>query len=207
MITQNIHTATVDEYMALERQSPARHEFINGEIRPMPYTSENHSLLIANLIGTLHVGLKGTACRVYPSDRMLHVPDCNRFYYPDVMVVCGESQFFYHKLKMHATLNPTVLIEVLSDSTAAFDEVDKWNCYKKIKTLRQFLLVSQNRMLVELFNRVADSNEWLNTSADSPEQTIQVADCAISLPDLYASVALIFTCKASATLKLSYLPE
>ncbi|RCR70022.1 Uma2 family endonuclease [Larkinella punicea] len=183
--------ATPEEYLEFEYKAERKNEYVTGEIRPMSYTSENHGLLVANLIILLGTALKGSNCRVYPSDRMLHVPETGNFYYPDVMVVCGDSQFFQYKQRMQATLNPTVLIEVLSETTSDYDETIKWHSYKRIKTLQQYIRVHQNLMLLELYTRVGNSNDWLNTEAELPDQTVMIGGCEVKVSEVYEHVALV----------------
>lgn len=119
---------------------------------------------------------------------MLHIPECNRFYYADVIVVCGPSEFYNFKKKMKATLNPSVIIEILSDSTEEYDRHTKWHCYQKIKSLKQYLLISQSELYLESFQRISDLNEWLFTSADQAEQIIKIGNCEISLSAIYANI-------------------
>jgi Uma2 family endonuclease len=179
---------SVEDYLAAEYSSHERHEYLNGEVRLMAYASEEHELIVANLVRLLGNCLEGTGCRVYPSNRMLHIPECNRFYYADVIVVCGTSEFYDFKKKMKATLNPSVIIEILSDSTEEYDRHTKWHCYQKIKSLKQYLLVSQSELYLESFQRISDLNEWLFTSADQAEQTIKIGNCEISLSAIYANI-------------------
>ncbi len=174
--------------MTTEAHSVQKHEYIDGEIRPMPYTSENHGLIVANLIGLLFNALKGTGCRVYPSDRMLYVPETGNYYYPDVMVVCGESVFNTYKGKMQATVNPTGLVEVLSESTSDYDETMKWYDYKQLHSLQQYVRVSQKVVRLDIYTRVGDTNDWLNTFAEQPDQSVTIGGCAITVHDVYEHV-------------------
>ena len=186
--SQRRRKATLDQYMTTEARSIQKQEYIDGAIRPMPYTSENHGLIVANLIGLLFNALKGTSCRVYPSDRMLYVHNTGNYYYPDVMIVCGESMFQTYKGKMQATTNPLVLIEVLSESTSDYDETLKWYNYKQIDSLQQYIRVSQTELRLDLYTRVGDSNDWLNTFAEQPDQTVTIGGCLLTVRDVYEHV-------------------
>ncbi len=177
--------------MTVVVQSVQKHEYIDGKIRLMPYTSENHGLIVSNLIILLGSALRGTGCRVYPSDRMLFVPETENYYYPDVMVVCGESVFKTYKGKMQATVNPTVLIEVLSESISDYDETMKWYNYKKLDSLQQYIRVSQNALRLDLYTRVGDSNDWLNTFAEQSDQSVTIGGCTIIVRDVYEHVTVI----------------
>lgn len=189
-VSQRRRSATVDQYLAVEARSIRKHEYIDGEIRLMSYTSENHGLIVANLIGLQGTALKRTNCRVYPSNRMLYVPPTGNYYYPDVMVVCGESIFHQHKPPMAATLNPTVLIEVLSETTSDYDETMKWYAYKQIPTLQQYIRVSQTDIRLDLFTRVGDTHDWLNTFAEQADQTVTISGCSVKVSEVYANVKL-----------------
>ncbi|WP_077921189.1 Uma2 family endonuclease [Spirosoma sp. 209] len=187
-ISQRRRKATPEQYFAFEARSGRKHEYIDGEIRLMPYTSENHGLIVANLIALLHSALKGSGCRVYPSDRMLYVPPTGNYYYPDVMVVCGESLFHQFKPRMVATLNPTVLIEVLSESTGEYDETMKWYNYKQIDTLQQYVRVSQDQVRLDLYTRVGTTHDWLNTFAEQLDQTVTIGSCEIRVSEVYEHI-------------------
>lgn len=176
---------TIEEYLEMEYSSDIRHYFYNGIIEPMPYTSENHGLIVANLIGELHAAIKGTEFRVYPSDRMLYVPDCNLNYYPDVMIVKGPSQFHQHSEKMQATINPHTLIEVLSDSTEQKDKIDKWRCYRQIPSLQQYIKVAQDPIYIDILSRIPGSTKWENDYISNLEQSVNIAGFDIKAKDIY----------------------
>lgn len=189
MLAPVITFTSIDEYLEAEFASRERHEYINGKIAPMSYASENHELIIANLIRLIGNHLVDTNCRVYPSNRMLHIPECQRFYYPDMMVVCGDSQFFEYKTKMKATLNPQVIVEVLSDSTEKIDRSEKWRCYQKITSLQQYLLISQHDAYIEQFVRLKEApSKWLNSRAEGIDASIDIGGHAIALNDIYKHV-------------------
>lgn len=177
---------TIEEYLEMEYSSDIRHYFYNGIIEPMPYTSENHGLIVANLLREIgnHV-VKTPGFRVYPSDRMLYVPDCNLNYYPDVMIVKGPSQFHQHSEKMQATINPHTLIEVLSDSTEQKDKIDKWRCYRQIPSLQQYIKVAQDPIYIDILSRIPGSTKWENDYISNLEQSVNIAGFDIKAKDIY----------------------
>lgn len=183
---------SVEDYLEMEYHSRmVRHEYRDGEIRMMGYASEAHELLIANLVALLHNCLQGTDCRVYPSNRLLHVPGCGKgFFYADVLVVCGPTQFFDYKKKMQATLNPSVIIEVQSDSTEEYDRTKKWECYQQIASLRQYVLVSQDEIHLETYRREAETEPWIYSSANGSGQSALVGECELLLENVYQNVPL-----------------
>jgi len=179
---------TLEEYLELEYQSERRHYFYKGIIAPMSYASENHELIVANLVGEIHALCKGTLYRVYPSNRMLYVPDCQLNYYPDVMVLKGEPQFQQYKKNMQATLNPYAIFEVLSDSTEAKDRFNKWHCYQTIPTLRQYFIISQTEPAIDIYNRMDDSDTWAYHAVTNLEASIRVGEFDIAVRDIYLLV-------------------
>ena len=179
---------TLEEYLEFEYESRQRHFFYKGLVLPMGYASDNHELIVANLVREIGVLVKHTNFRIYPSNRMLYVPDCQLNYYPDAMLIDGEPVFHQHTPKMQATLNPFALFEVLSASTEDRDRIDKWYCYRQIPSLRQYFMISQTRPYVDIYNRIGDSEKWENTYVDKMEQTIRIADFNVEVADVYLHV-------------------
>ena len=182
---------TLEDYFEMELTSDVRHEYSGGYIQAMAYTSINHGRILWNLNGLLFSCLKGKDCEGFGSDRMLFVPKCEgkaRIFYPDMMVVCGEKDMYQYKEKMVALLNPSVLIEVSSDTTMEDDFVTKWRCYKKIKSLKQYIIISQKEPYILIFNRTEKEDEWLHVSLDNEESVLKILDCEIKLQDIYENV-------------------
>ncbi len=180
---------TLEQYFEREYNAAKKHEFLNGEIKAMAYTSEEHGKIQSNLQGEIFVCVRNKECDIYGSDRMIYVPTCNRIYYPDLVLVCGEHQFHQYKKNMKATLNPSVLIEITSFSTESEDRIDKWACYKNIDSLQQYIIVSHRKKSVEIWSRVAN-NQWLYVEAKNDDDYIEIGDCKIQLNDIYRNVNL-----------------
>src|SRR5919206_4091804 len=140
-----------EEYLAIERKAEYKSEYFDGVVYAMAGGSERHNLIAANIIIALGVQLRDRPCRVYPSDLKVRVPNSRKFFYPDVSVVCGETQFADEERDV--VLNPIVVVEVLSESTAAFDRGKKFQSYQQIESLQEYLLVSQDEFVVEHFLR------------------------------------------------------
>lgn len=173
-----------EEYLAIERQAEYKSEYVDGVIYAMAGGSERHNLIAANLIISIGVQIKNRPCRVYPSDLKVRVPNSKRFFYPDVSVVCGETRFADDERDV--ILNPIVIIEVLSESTAAYDRGKKFLSYQQIDSLQEYLLVSQDEVIVEHYIR--QSNEtWLYAKAIGLEETILLPsiECEVRLRDVY----------------------
>jgi Uma2 family endonuclease len=158
-----------EEYLAIERRAEYKSEYVDGVMYAMAGGSERHNLIAGNLITELNIQLRTVPCRVYPSDLKVRVPDSKRFFYPDVSVVCGEPQFADDEKDV--VLNPILIVEVLSESTAAFDRGKKFQSYQQIESLQEYLLVSQDEHLVEHYLRQEDSH-WLYTKVSGLDGAI-----------------------------------
>ncbi|HZF37532.1 MAG TPA: Uma2 family endonuclease [Blastocatellia bacterium] len=179
---------TFDEYLEIEGKAEFKSELINGWMYAMAGASPEHNQIVANIIIELGSQLKKRPCVVYPSDLPLKVEKREHGRYPDVTVVCGEPQF--HKSKyLKALLNPTVLVEVLSDSTEDFDRDAKTEEYRGIPSLREYLLIAQDRCHVEHYVRQT-ANQWLLTEFKDLQDTIYLPsiDCRLALTEVYDKV-------------------
>ena len=180
---------TIEAYLDFEYDAEIRHEYVNGKILPMPYTTKNHGRIAQNL--SRHFGncLAGTNLEIYQESRMLHVPACQSFFYPDLVIVPLEVETFTHKQKMEADLHPVALIEVASESTEEHDKEAKWRCYQQIASLQQYILISQSEMFVEMYARQAkNAAHWTYTSYSKSSEKVQITQCEISLSDIYDRV-------------------
>jgi Uma2 family endonuclease len=170
------HRWTEQEYLAFDRTSASKHEYYDGEIYNMVGGSSHHALIAANAIIALGSMLGGHPCRVYTGDLRVKMPES--FVYPDVTVVCGEPRFL--DSSQDTLLNPTLVIEVLSPSTAAFDRGAKLHGYQTLESLQMYLLVEQDRAQVELYTRRSEG--WLYTRYTGLESTAALPALEISLP-------------------------
>lgn len=140
-----------EEYLALERESETRHEYLDGEIFALAGASRPHNRIASNLVVALSNRLAGRECDVYSSDLRVQVEATGLFTYPDVVVTCGEERFADEHLD--TLLNPLLIVEILSASTEAYDRGKKFEHYQQIGSLREFVLVSQDERRVERFLR------------------------------------------------------
>lgn len=177
----------LDRELANEGDSSERYEFLNGYIRDMGYASDAHETLVANFVSLVHYLLRKTNAKVYSSNRLLYVEAHNRYFYPDAQIVEGEPINKLYKQHMQALTNPSLLVEVMSESSEEYDHVEKWNCYQSIPSLKQYVMVSQKEKKVESYRRVAD--EWLYVSLYGDAAKLSVLDYEITLGDLYEKVA------------------
>ena len=177
---------TPQEYLALERKSETRNEYYNGEIFAMAGASREHNLIVANLLRDIGNQLEDRPCESYPGDMRVSIEATGLYTYPDVSVVCGEPRF--QDSEVDTLLNPTVIIEVLSPTTAAYDRGDKFRHYRRIDSLREFVLISQDRIMVERYTR--RGNDWVLSDLTDPDQVLKLESigCQIPLGRIYAKI-------------------
>ena len=167
--TKQSHRYTVEEYLALEERSEVRHEFYNGEIYAMAGTTTAHNLLIDNVKDILKPQVRPRGCQVYSENIKVEVIRTIYLPYPDIIVTCHP---FDQRPDQYIIRQPRLLVEVLSKSTARNDRGFKWQRYRKMPSLWYYMLVDQYSMTVELFSRIEETPEWINTIYESTDDVI-----------------------------------
>lgn len=177
---------TPEEYLTLERASSTRSEYVNGRINAMTGASENHNQIAGNIYTQLRLLLRGKPCRAYMSEMRVKVSPTGLYTYPDVVAVCGER----HREDSHfdTLLNPSLIVEVLSDSTEKYDRGEKFAHYRRLESLREYVLVAQNRVLVERYVRQGDL--WVFSDISDPDGSLALnsVGCTIQMRDVYEMV-------------------
>lgn len=149
--------ATYAEYMAFTETAEIKHEYIAGEIVAMAGGTVAHNRLMMEFAGLLRAALRDRRCIVMPSDMRVRIRAADRATYPDLHVICSAIEA--DPDDRHAVVNPTVIIEVLSDSTAGSDRGDKFAAYRHLRSLREYVLVSQDERRIDVFRR--DDKRWI----------------------------------------------
>jgi Uma2 family endonuclease len=177
---------TPSEYLALERKSEIRSEYIAGEMVAMSGASRRHAQIAGNLHGEIWTRLRGKACEVYVNDLRVKVNPTGLYTYPDIVALCGEA--LLEDEHLDTLLNPAVIVEVLSDSTEAYDRGEKFAHYRRLESLREYVLVSQNKIRIEHFRRAAE--EWILTEVSGPDAVLHLesVDCHIAVSAIYEKV-------------------
>lgn len=189
MSSQIVSFITPEEYLKRERESEYKSEYLNGEIFAMTGASRKHNLITTNLSSSLNQQLKQKPCEVYSVDMRVKMIASGLYTYPDVIVVCGEPKF--EDAYVDTLLNPTVLIEVLSQSTERYDRMAKTSYYRTVDSLSEHLLVGQDEIRLEQYVR-QPNGEWLGFDYRSLESvvTLQSIGCSLALKDVYDKVQI-----------------
>ena len=189
-VAQPAKRLTETEYLELERHAEFKSEFFDGEVFAMSGGTPLHSQIAANLIQVIGRRLREGRCIVYTSDLRLKVEATGLLTYPDLSVVCGPLQFAAGT--EDTMVNPTVIVEVLSDSTEAYDRGKKFENYRQMPSLREYLLVGQKGPRIEQFVR-QESEQWLLREAAGLEATLALPslDIKISLAEVFAGVEFV----------------
>jgi Uma2 family endonuclease len=187
MTTHTVTCVTPEEYLAAERLSETRSEYLDGGVYPMTGASANHSRIILSISTELNNQLGDRKCDVFPIDMKVRLPGSRKFFYPDVMVVCGELQF--HDDRRDIITNPDLVVEVFSPSTEAFDRGAKFQAYRTLSSLKEYLLVAQESPTVEQYVR-NDDGSWNLTTFVGPESTLTLpsVECTLNLAAVYKRV-------------------
>jgi Uma2 family endonuclease len=190
---------TVEEYLEFERNSEIKHEYINGRILPvyrdydcraMAGASFNHNRITRNVLTSLDIQLRGQPCEPFAQDLRVKFGQASQYAYPDVLVACPPFEW-NEAATQDTLLNPAVIIEVLSPTTEAYDRGDKFDHYRGIESLTDYVLVSQERRHIEHFRRQENGDWLLHIAADVQTDaaiTIESIGCRLTLAEVYERV-------------------
>src|SRR5580704_10178289 len=178
---------TPAEYLEIERRAERKSEYFQGEMFAMAGASYAHVVIVGNLSHELKLRLKAGPCGVYSSDLRLRVAPNGLYTYPDVMVICGGPQFADDR--KDTVVNPVLIVEVLSESTEAYDRGKKFEQYRALPSLREYLLVAQDAPRIEQYTRQPD-DRWLLSETSGGDTSIQLAsvDCVLPLAGIYDQI-------------------
>ena len=186
-VANPVHPLTAAEYLEIERRAEFKSEFLGGEMFVMSGGTRSHSLIASNMIRAIGNQLKGRPCRVYTSDMRVKVQASGLYTYPDLAVACGQEEF--EDEYEDVLLNPTVIVEVLSDSREAYDRGLKFALYRQVPALREYLLVNQHEPRIEQYVR-QESGQWLLRDVAGLEGKLSLPSVgiAIEMADVYTDV-------------------
>ncbi|HEV2855721.1 MAG TPA: Uma2 family endonuclease [Thermoanaerobaculia bacterium] len=178
---------TPEEYLVIERQAEIRSEYLDGEMFAMTGGSFQHTLIIGNVAGELRQQVRRRGCKVCPNDLRVRVPTTGLYTYPDVVVVCGDP--LLDDEHRDTLLNPTLIVEVLSPTTEAYDRGKKFEHYRTIDSLAEYVLVAQDEPRVERYLR-QNGNSWLFSEIKGLDARIPLRsiECELALAEIYDQV-------------------
>ena len=174
------------DYFAWEPEQPVKHEYVAGEVFAQAGARQNHVVVALNIAGALRQRLRGTPCRAYISDMQLEVAQADAVFYPDVMVSCHPEDLAAERVLHH----PRVIVEVLSDSTVAYDRGGKFAAYRMLESLQEYVLIDPEQRSLEIFRRLP-SNDWLLATGDSARALVLAAlEMEIGFDEVFEDVAV-----------------
>ncbi len=178
---------TPEQYLERERQAEYKSEYFQGEVFAMAGGTEAHSLIAVNIVALLRQQTGNRSCRTYNSDLQVQVSATGLYTYPDACVVCGEAKFLDEGRR--TLLNPTLIVEVLSPSTEAYNRGRKFEHYRTIESLQEYLMVASDRMQADLFTRHPEGH-WMFSSFGDPGDVVGLKSigCRLVLADIYEKV-------------------
>jgi Uma2 family endonuclease len=180
-----VYSMSVDEYLEAEKTASVRHEYVAGQIYAMAGASDAHNTIALNFAALLRSSLRGGPCRVYMSDMKVWIEPAGVFYYPDVVVTCDpEDNGEYTKSR------PSLIIEVTSPSTTVTDHREKLLAYRKLPSLREYVMMTQHEMKVEIYRLDSRGYWWLETYGPDHSFALESVNMEIAVKDLYEDVVL-----------------
>ena len=177
---------TPEEYLVSERKATVKSEYLSGQILAMSGASLAHTRITADIVTELNIQLRGRECEVVSNDMRVKTGPKGAYFYPDVVVFCGEPQF--EDNVFDTLLNPIIVVEVLSPSTETYDKGEKFAHYQELASLREYILVSQDRVRVEQYRLL--KTQWVQTEFRGHEDVLPLTSigCELPLQDIYRRV-------------------
>jgi Uma2 family endonuclease len=183
---------TEEEYFEMLEKSVDKYEYWNGVAVPIAGVQPDHALIEGNIFGELFQQLRGKDCRPLGSNQAVRLAASKGYVFPDISVVCGKPEYVVNR-GIGCLLNPNLVVEVLSPSTAVLDETDKLHAYTRIRTVREYLVVHSDRYAVKLYARRAMDELWTVRIFEDPAEAVQLESCGcrLTLSEIYAGVSYL----------------
>jgi len=178
-VSYNKQHYTVEEYLEMERASNMKHEYYQGEIFAMSGAGQRHNIIFSNVFGEIRPQLKYSSCRPYGSDMRMHIPENTLYTYPDISIYCGAPTTT--DKEEDTLIHPTIIIEILSESTRNYDRGKKFKLYRDIPTLKEYILIDTEKICVEVF-RINAHNQWEKQEYNKLQETVQLPAVNVFLP-------------------------
>ena len=180
---------SLDAYLAMIADGERRLEYHDGEVIDIQSATEQHGLICTNLTGLIYNCIYDKDCNIYAGDRELWIEECRKMFYPDHIIVCGEHDLKQMSKNVKATINPAIVVEVLSESTEKRELTTKMRCYKTLKSLKQIIFIAQSEKYILSLERDKENDRlWLDMEYFEDDEIIPIRDCEIILKDIYRKV-------------------
>ena len=186
---QTTTLVTREEYFDLLAKSDVKLEYHSGEIVAMAGAQPSHNRICITLARALENCLESGSCMILNSDQLIKIEECQKYSFPDLVIVCKKPVYEKSPQGIDALENPEIIIEVLSDSTESYDRLEKFDCYKTIPSFREYVLVSSKKKKVEVIRKLSDA-EWLSHMYTEKDEKVLINECYILLEDIYNKVEL-----------------
>ena len=184
---QTATLVTHEEYFDLLAKSDVKLEYNSGEVTAMAGAQPAHNILAANLFIEFGKCLKKKGCVLFSGDQLIKVEHCDKYTFPDLVIVCSKPIYEKSPQGLNALQNPEIIIEVLSDSTEPYDRSEKFDCYKTIDSFRKDILVSSRKKRIEVIKKLNEA-EWLSHTYTKDNESVQIGDCLVLLEDIYSTI-------------------
>jgi Uma2 family endonuclease len=180
---------TPQEYLDIERERADKHEFFKGKIFAMPYPDKIHNLIYSNLFSRLFTKLDGTSSKPYGAEMRIHILENSLFTYPDISVICGDIVNAY--ADEDTAILPSVLFEILSSGTSSYDQGDKFELYRDIPSLKEYIIVDSESVRIDAY-RINDAGHWGLKQYKDKDDSLVLPGLNISIPlrDIYQRTKL-----------------
>jgi Uma2 family endonuclease len=179
-----------EEYFEELLKSDVKLEYHAGEIVAMAGASPAHNVVAGNLHGELFACLKKAGCTIVGSDQLIKIEACDRYTFPDLVIVCKKPIYEKSPNGLDALENPDIIIEISSDSTELYDRTEKFECYQTLQSLKEYVLVASKKKQVEVFRRF-NENEWILHIYSEKDNLVKIGNCQVLLEDIYNKVNLL----------------
>lgn len=179
MTAQAIKMYSEQEYLELEREAKYKSEYYRGEIFAMAGAGRNHNRITENLSGEVYMALRGKSCQSFSRDMRIYIPENTLYTYPDLLIACGKLEFLDQKTD--TLLNPSVIFEVLSPGTAAYDMGEKFHLYRSIRTLTEYVLIDSQKIGADVYRKGEDGIWYLASTAYEIDGSIEIGHIGLSI--------------------------
>jgi Uma2 family endonuclease len=179
---------SLETYLMMIDDGTKRLEYHDGEVIDIQSATEQHGKICTNLTRLIGNCLLDKPCDLYAADRPVWIEACNKSFFPDHVIVCEAHEYKQMSKNVKATVNPSIVIEVLSDSTEDFDQTTKTRCYKKLKSLQQILYVSQEEKYIRTLIKTENERIWNEIEFFEDDEEVPIKDCKITVKDIYHRV-------------------